>query len=1119
MPNPRAQRPLSLQAVTEDIRSLAQPAEALLDMLAGAAKGSVTATAGIGGDLESLARGLAAAYRAPSGQRMDAFAGGMDQPTVLPTTQDISAKLPAVVPTTAPLSRQHTAEYGQGMGEFIPTPGSGKVIKGGLSMAGQALNDRLLAGQSLTPFLNTPAPITHVIKPKGGNWLTGSVEKELNTLKRNKTAAQALEEMERVYPPDVMERMSPETRAQVERAIPHLQRESALNNWVDRNLTNFVKKEMATPEDPVRKLAEQGITHYPVAEDPGYWARHGATAREERGGEAMAQSPLAKQWENRTDAMIDRESAQQHQDMMHLAPGMYSDQDAWIKKLDPSTQLYSAQSRHFSPLDLGFDHILDVLREDLATGRIRPEQLNKVSMEQAVRRTYEYDQELAKKMAEARAAAREGLPVHKEYPEGFRWVELNKPGAFATESEAMGHSVRGYEPPKGHADWTEGSGDAGSLGYGHGGWEAIKSGKAKVYSLVDPKGNPHVTVETKADENPYISKRGSITDKGLQLIRRKFPESNFDTEYGDWFSNSNRHSMHFADEYAPWIKRNYPEIYNATIGAPMGRTITQIKGKQNAAPKEEYLPFVQDFVRGGQWSDVGDLKNTGLRQVGSGKYATDAELAALAARHYPEHPGMTPADVLMHYERMKGMPEFQNDITKKFIEDLEAGNYNPPTEGMKRGGSVHISDNPDTQMMELSIGGVTRVAKTGSKAKKAAKAEPSLPLNLPRAPAKSKEEIRPIAQRMAEQMTGEFVRPNPKKSINPAGKSFDQFKMEQSLQHDIRPRPGKVLLPQEVADIEKQKGMLKMGISGDTTISDQDLYRAGDYILDIHSPQHGGALYGLGGEGAWASNNPVASVVQKRVQELSRAHGDVPVLGQYVAMGPGGSNFALHFADANLRAIDPTKMTREQIDQVNKLIRAGNKKTGEVPSFPGIEDKDSAYLHFAFNPELRKHFNSIMQKPTITSKLGLPDGRVIHHAITEPELRNMEILTSGKSQMHLDPSADPEALALSEHPTYSHVIPNVPGSPILRTKYPTPAEIEFPDVEAYIRANVPEASHTRMYQTATPRQMIDQQHIDEIKMYEELMKHYTGKKKGGRVKKAAGGEITADDLILEERKL
>jgi hypothetical protein len=132
--------------------------------------------------------------------------------------------------------------------------------------------------------------------------------------------------------------------------------------------------------------------------------------------------------------------------------------DEFIKNLSPETPLYKAQGfERFNPRDLGFDHILDVLRIDVAAGRIRPEQLNKISMEQAVRRTYEYDQELAKKMAEARVAAREGLPVHKEYPEGYRWVELNKPGAFASESEAMGHSVRGYEPPKDHPDWIEGS--------------------------------------------------------------------------------------------------------------------------------------------------------------------------------------------------------------------------------------------------------------------------------------------------------------------------------------------------------------------------------------------------------------------------------------------------------------------------------------------------------------------------------------------------------------------------------------------------------------------------------------------------------------------------------------
>ena len=193
------------------------------------------------------------------------------------------------------------------------------------------------------------------------------------------------------------------------------------------------------------------------------------------------------------------------------------DDNPWLSKLDPETAVTYLKSADTLPRDLGFDHILDVLREDLTSGRIRPEQLNKVSMEQAVRRAYEYDQELAAKMQAARAARREGLPVYKEYPEGYRWVELNKPGSFAMESEAMGHSVRGYEPPRGHEDWIEGSGDRGSLGYGHGGWEAIKSGKAKVYSLVDPKGEPHVTVEV----GPPSKRKEVPVSKWLETLDRK----------------------------------------------------------------------------------------------------------------------------------------------------------------------------------------------------------------------------------------------------------------------------------------------------------------------------------------------------------------------------------------------------------------------------------------------------------------------------------------------------------------------------------------------------------------------------------------------------------------------
>jgi hypothetical protein len=162
----------------------------------------------------------------------------------------------------------------------------------------------------------------------------------------------------------------------------------------------------------------------------------------------------------------------------------------------------------------------------------------------------------------------------------------------------------------------------------------------------------------------------------------------------------------------------------------------------------------------------------------------------------------------------------------------------------------------------------------------------------------------------------------------------------------------------------------------------------------------------------------------------------------------------------------------------------------------------------------------MMQKTDYTTKLGLPDGRVILHAITEPELRNTEVLTSGLSQMRLNPAADPKSLALSEHPTYSHVIPKEEGTPVGRTRYLVPAELEFPDVLEFAKKNYRPSDLTRVYQTATPRQLVDQQHIDEMRLYEELMKEYTGKKKGGVVKLAAGGlSKAAVDALTKMRSL
>jgi hypothetical protein len=999
---------------------------------------------------------------------------------------------------------------------------------------------------------------SNVVKPKGGNWLAGSVEKVLDPL----ITKGIISNREIPYGPEfdsaIIKRIAdlketasaPGYKGGAGRVASMLEEDlqdavstqnrvknAAINKWVQSNLTNYVKKDMATPDDPVRKLAEEGISHLPTNSPlPLNMGAVKETRKEAGFPEPYGQSWQGLLYESKADKPIGFGTAGE---MINRGKG-----EPWMEKVDPFTKVYGMSpmdSVNFTQ-DIGFNHIIDVLREDITTGRIRPEQLSKVSMEQAVRRTFEYDQELARKMEAARQTSRAELPVYKDYPEGLKWVELNRPGDFAAESDAMGHSVRGYEPPEGHPDWTKGSGDSGSSSYGLGGWEAIKSGDAKVYSLVDAKGEPHVTIEvgkarpTQAD-----------IEKQPQEVQDEFKR-----RFDNWAYNI---------DYRPSPEeiRRETELLFRSMNIPTSERINQIKGKQNAAPKADYLPFVQDFVRGQKWSDVRDFQNTGLFKVEEGStppgFAEWMRLRALG--NEPKVPaGYYTPEELAKYGEESGLKEKYPSVYGSWLKNLGLEpdvpmEPPPPMNGMKRGGVV-ISNNPDTMMLELNN---QKMAGGGAIAK------------LARAAPKSKAEIDAIARRMAPQMLGEFVRGRTG-SQSVAEKTQKQFAREKEMVHDIRPTGAERGLPRTV-DIEELKDNVMVGIAGDPTISGKTIYSVNGVPLESPSPQHGGPLYGLEHEGDafWASGLGAANRVQNIAREASKQY-DLPVLGNYVMMGPDSINYAQHYADANLAAINPSKMSRGQIEDFNKLVRQGSKKSGPRPSFPGIENPSEAYLHFSVDPELRKHFNALMQMPTVTQKYNLPSGVDIRHAVTEPDLRDLEIGVTGKSIGRLRPEI--EDLNYSEHPTYSH---DIPGEFLGSSKYNIPYELSFPDSVKAVRENPKQAPQEfGSFKYVGPRQVIDQQLIDEIKQYQEMIKKYTGKKKGGGVKqpaayidgnefveaaqkygikdsmsnlnmivnlvnkglsvddaarqvsdsgmhKAAGGAITGDDLILEERPL
>ena len=950
-------------------------------------------------------------------------------------------------------------------------------IKGGRKAAG-ALSDLAKSdtgyklAQKALEFTPAAQPM-NIVKEPGGNWISGTVEQALKPLrKRTVNDADPVE-----YLATLEQKYGKEGAEEVLASGMHpmLKENAALNNWIDRNLGNYVKKQMATPNDPVRKLAEEGISHMPELDFPSRRVPESLAVKRMQAGQAplgLGQSDAAKGWETATDYRVNVAPAKEFTKPLtesEIRRGFSSavDTNPWLTKLDPDTPVFHTADADFFARDLGFDHIVDVLNQDLAAGRIRPEQLNKISMEQAVRRTYEFDQEMAKKMRETQAKVTEGMPVYKEYPEGYKWVELSQPkelpkgwsqepsGAYVGPNGERTTVNPNYET-LGQALKYEGD----TMGHCVGGYcPDVAEGRSRIYSLRDAKGEPHVTVEVQ----PGKDKTGLMTAEELP------------SDVLDSMKSRNVYDSKFMYRYDEQTGRYLPEM------GPFEPRIVQIKGKQNRAPKEDYLPFVQDFVKGGQWADVGDIQNTGLINLSE----------------FNESPEFL--------QRLKDRFGDAKYATEKEIEDVRK-------QGMAAGGSVSDAKKRLLDMIaeepHMAGGGITKLQKIAKAAKaaeasaKAAKVEH--PLVFPRAQAKTINDIRPIAQRMADQMTGNFVKQNPKVTTNPAGKSRKQFERERSI-----PLETRNVVPERPApdvNYEDYMGYGLVGVPGDPTMGGVakrgsleqltqptvELTRVGDITPDYPVPLFGGPRYG-DDEKFWASNFTAAVPIQKNASKLADKY-ESPILAKYIKMGSGSENFALHNLDALLSIQRPEKLDKAKMAQLTEAIQAGSPKYGKFPGFTGFKDPADVLLQAQMDSNLRKHIAETLTKPTITDQLGLPNGLDVVAAITYPELRNLETGASGFSVGKMKPGAELQR-GQSSHPTYDT---DIPGSFLGRSRYPTPYEIAFPDTTAYARSQMtPGVQEFNMMKMLGPRERIDQQYIDEIKMYEQLMKQYTGKKKGG----------------------
>lgn len=352
----------------------------------------------------------------------------------------------------------------------------------------------------------------------------------------------------------------------------------------------------------------------------------------------------------------------------------FAETDPWLLKVEPSAQIHQFKS-DFSER-LGFSHLIDELRN--ATNPqsglprellLKYESLPQLSVPQAVERVAKINEWRAaqKVAADAARANNAATQVFKEYPDkGFKWVELTNPkpelgslkseyvpevdmwrivddrggvvSSGATEKEALGLLNR-KEREAMLSDALKYEGE--TMGHCVGGYcPDVLEGRSRIYSLRDAKGQPHVTVEVKP---PHIT-----------------------TE-----------NPGFNEE--AWAKMSNPRI-------------VQIKGKANRAPNEEYRPYVQDFVRSGNWSEVGDLKNTGLVDI----QEPNALLRALrgvsperdidtAIQRFNAAVESNPSA-----QRYMSTEELRNFLDDELLRNLGPGA--PPPEGFATGGLVSSTD-------------------------------------------------------------------------------------------------------------------------------------------------------------------------------------------------------------------------------------------------------------------------------------------------------------------------------------------------------------------------------------------------------------------------------------------
>jgi hypothetical protein len=601
----------------------------------------------------------------------------------------------------------------------------------------------------------------------------------------------------------------------------------------------------------------------------------------------------------------------------------------------------------------------------------------------------------------------------------------------------------------------------------------VLEGRSRIYSLRDAKGEPHVTVEVQPSG---ILKDEDFGAADMRILegRGEFGERGYKTSDDQFF-----------EVYADAVSHE-KKIAKPNLEAPP--SIVQIKGKQNRAPNEQYLPFVQDFVRGGQWSDVGDFQNTGLRDMN--RYEP--------LRKYLEGKG----EKFDRYIPEEQFKTYEDDFLMDRLYPKDDPGYAPLSEGMKEGGEVKMAGGGAAAAIKLAISKLGKFATEGDlKAIKdagqvahdseaAARAAKTAEVN-------KKLKSMPARSKAANTEMGLY---HPVGGGAKLAKPFEAMHSTRVPNPKVGTPPVKILTPE---DLYKEQAAM-YPLVGDKADAGTFLTHIGEKQLEVPVGLGGGARYMDANynpitpseSAAWESGTGRTTALGRQAERAGE--GGRPVYGVYTAGSGTNTDFNIMGTNAILQQIPQSKITKKAEKAFDAEMRS------IYPDWPGLKSEASADLLLDKSQgELRKNFIGLMGSEPY-QKAGFPDVPATRKAIMDPQLYDTPTNEAGFRIARMDPTG-----RIIENPLHPSDYPTAMAGELAGRLN---QGMDYKDVFSTHFANrrllsQPESGDYYSFSRAHPIQYADQEWLDKIMKAQEAKNKLitTGSyAKGGRVKPTSG---------------